>query len=408
MTAPATSICPDCGSATPVVSGFKRWCDRCNWNVEPYAREDDNFFARQYTRIGKRSGARILHKFATAPVESLRPRLTISKAVAYCLAIAVHASSLMTFGLGAYLVIDFYPSIPAIMLGLALCGLAYLLLPALGKVPENVIPQSDCLALYSFVNDVARDLGGRPIRHIVVDETYNAAYGTAGWRREAVLYIGLPFWIALAPQERVALLGHEIAHGVNGDATRGTVVGSAIDTLDTWIALLRADQDAVGRIGTWLLSVPVSALQIALAHLLWRDSQKAEFLADYLGATISGTSDAISTLTKSSLAEHFHDFLMRHIYSTSQSGQELFDQFRKQIASIPEREMERLRRAANLEGARLDSTHPPTAQRIAFLLAHKVDARIVADQTTMAAIGLELRRLEERLGARLIDRFAAD
>ena len=391
MAATTTSVCPECGSTTPVVEGFKRWCDQCNWNVEPYSRDDDNFFARQYARIGKRSGARTLRNLATTPLDALRPRLTISKAIAYGLAIVVHASSLMTFAAGAYFVIGYYPSIPAIALGLALCGLAWLLLPALGKVPENVVPESDFPALYSFVNNVARDLGGQPIRHIVVDETYNAAYGTVGCQREAVLWIGLPLWIALAPQERVAVVGHEVAHGVNGDSTRGLVIGSAVHTLDAWIALLRADHDAFSRIGTWLLSLPVSAFQIVLAHLLWRDSQRAEFLADYLGAAISGTPATISALTKVSLSEHFNDFLLRRIYSTSQSGQDLFDEFRKRIANLPEREMERVRRAANLEGSRLDSTHPPTAQRIAFLSAHQVDVpRLVADEAVMSRIDGEL------------------
>lgn len=409
MSATATSVCPECGNATPAVEGFKRWCDQCNWNVEPYSHDDDNFFARQYARIGKRSGARILSKLVAAPVESLRPRLTMSKAMAYCLAVLVHASSLITFGLGLYLVVGFYPAIPAIAFGLALCGLSWLLLPVLGKVPEDVTPQPEVPTLYAFVNDVASNLGGPPIRHIVIDETYNAAYGTVGWKREAVLWIGLPLWVALTPQERVAVLGHEIAHGVNGDSTRSTIVGSAVNTLDTWVQLLRADQDAFARIGTWLLSIPVSALQVALAHLLWRDSQKAEFLADYLGATISGTPAAMNVLVKLSLTEHFHDFLTRHIYSTSQAGQDLFQQFRKRIIDLPEREMERMRRAASLEGARLDSTHPPTAQRIAFLLAHKIsEPRVVADQAIMASIDQELQLLEERLGGRLIDRYAAD
>ncbi|NJO23241.1 MAG: M48 family metalloprotease [Sphingomonadales bacterium] len=369
MTTTATTVCPECGNATPAIDGSKRWCDQCNWNVEPYSRDDDNFFARQYARIGKRSGTHTLHKLVTAPVESLRPRLTISKATAYCLATVIHASSLMTFVGGAYLVVGFFPSIPAIMLGLALCGLAWLLLPALGKVPEDVVPQSDFPALYAFVNDVARDLGGRPIQHIIVDEAYNAAYSTVGWRREAVLWIGLPLWIALTPQERVAILGHEVAHGVNGDSTRGAIIGSAVDTLDSWIALLRAEQDTLSRIGTWLLSVPVSALQIALAHLLWRGSQKAEFLADYLGATISGTPAAMNVLVKLSLSEHFHDFLMLRIYSTSQSGQDLFDQFRRQIASIPAGKWNGCAGppASKVLGSTVRIRRPPNALRFCWL-----------------------------------------
>src|SRR5262245_62898187 len=84
----------------------------------------------------------------------------------------------------------------------------------------------DFPALHAFVNQVAKELGGRPVNKIVVNESYNAAYGVFGWHRVPVLWIGLPLWVALPPQERLAIIGHEIAHGVNGDATRGFIVGS--------------------------------------------------------------------------------------------------------------------------------------------------------------------------------------
>lgn len=406
--------CPECGAETPVGEGLSRWCDKCNWNVEPYTRDEESFLARQYAQIGRRRGARILQKLVAAPVDALKPRLTASKVTALCVAIAVHGSSLVVFGLGLLLIVNYFPHVLAVALGIALCGLAWFLLPSFGKLPDDVLPQSEFTALYTLVNDVARELSGQPINNIVVDETFNAGYATVGWRRIPVLWLGLPFWMSLRPQERVALLGHEIAHGVNGDSTRGGVIGTALHTLDTWIALLRANafpsteaSDVFSRAATWALSLPIAALQTFLAHLLWYDKQKAEFLADYLGATVAGTPATIGALTKTSLSGHFDDFLLRRIYSSTQSGQQVLEQFREKIAELPEREMERVRRAAKLEGARLDSTHPPTVHRMAFLLAHEVSKpRLVADDATVRSIDLELQRLEERLGDRLIAKFA--
>jgi heat shock protein HtpX len=401
--------CPECGADTPVIEGFKRWCEACNWNVEPYSRIEDGFLARQYHRIGKRRGQGTLQSLITQPVEALRPRLTASKLIAYCLALVVHASSLVTFAAGVYLVASYYSYILAVVLGLTLCGLAWLLRPSFGKVPEGALPPTDFPALYLLVNNVAQSLGGKPIQHIVVDETFNAAYASVGLRREPVLWLGLPLWIALEPQERVALLGHEIAHGVNGDSTRGTIIGTALDTLEIWISLLRADNDQVSRVGAWLWSLPIAAVHVCLAHLLWHDKQKAEFLADYLGATVAGTSAAVRTLVKSGLHEHLDDFLSRHVYSASQSGEQMFQRFREHIKAIPEREMQRLQRASCLEDARLDSTHPPTAHRIDFLQNHVIQQpKIEANPATMRDIDLELRRLEKRLGSRLISRLATD
>src|SRR5262249_61111144 len=112
--------------------------------------------------------------------------------------------------------------------------------PKPGRVPsEDVTSQKDFPTLHAFVNEVAQKLGGQPIRNIVVNESFNAAYGVIGWRRVPVLWIGLPLWMALRPQERLALIGHEIAHGVNGDGTRGFIVGSALSGLHEWIGVLQ-------------------------------------------------------------------------------------------------------------------------------------------------------------------------
>ena len=43
-----------------------------------------------------------------------------------------------------------------------------------------------------------------------------------------MLFIGLPLFAILDDAERVSVLGHELAHGVNGDPTRGFVVGTAM------------------------------------------------------------------------------------------------------------------------------------------------------------------------------------
>ena len=43
------------------------------------------------------------------------------------------------------------------------------------------------------------------------------------------------------------------------------------------------------------------------------------------------------------------------------------DDLRATAASLPARELERVRRASYLDASRLDTTHPPTLHRVAFL-----------------------------------------
>jgi heat shock protein HtpX len=396
---------------------LRTWCERCDWNVGTDTQlADEGFFARQYVRIGERYGKAMLETLKLMPVQNLRPRWTTRKCSAFLLAASVHLLTIILFVAGILLIAIGFPEIPLMLLGAGACALAWLMRPKPGKVPaKDIVSQKAFPALHAFVNEVARNLGGQPIGNIIVDEHFNAAYGVLGWRRVPVLWIGLPLWMALPPQERLALLGHEVAHGVNGDGTRGFIVSSASSALDEWIGILRGPlhhaanpMEILGGYVTWILSIPFAAVQSLLAQLLWLDKQQAEYFADYLGSTVSGTEAAISALQRLKCHEHLHDVLLRNAYSTSQSGAYILGLFRQRIAGLPEREWQRLARSSQHEGARLDASHPPTAYRIAFLRDHKAEPMMVATEGVMAAIDAELKTLQESLGRRLIARHARD
>jgi hypothetical protein len=111
----------------------------------------------------------------------------------------VHLLSLVLIILGIFLIISVFPEIPLIIWGAVVLAFGWLLLPKPEKVPQkDAVSREDFPALYAVVNDVARELGGRPIDHIAIDEDFNAAYGGFGWRRVPVLWIGLlaAFWQA--------------------------------------------------------------------------------------------------------------------------------------------------------------------------------------------------------------------
>lgn len=407
------TTCPGCNAEIPVHEGLRTWCDQCNWNVGGDAPPaDEGFLARQYVRIGERHGKSVLEKLKTTPAQNLRPRWTIRKGIAFVLAASVHLLSLALFASGLFVIAIGLPEIGPIPLGAGLCTFAWLMRPKPGKVPsQDIASRKDFPTLHALVNEVVYELGGRPINNIVVNEDFNAAYGVVGWRRVPVLWIGLPLWMALHPQERLALLGHEVAHGVNGDVIRGFLVGSALRALDEWIGFFRAplQQAAPGGYLTWVLSIPFTALQSLLAQLLWLDQQQAEYFADYLGSTIAGTDAVVTTLERMGSSEHLDDVLLRNAYSTAQSGATILGLFRQRIAELPDREWQRLARSGQRERARIDASHPPTAYRIGFLGAHVVTKpRMIAAENVMRTIDVELGALQETLGRRLIARYACD
>jgi heat shock protein HtpX len=412
------TTCPDCSAEVPVEKGVRTWCEHCNWNVGgDAAPPEQSFLARQYIAIGKRYGSMVLGRLKSTPVQNVRPRWTPSKALAFAIAASVHLLSLILLVGGLVLIAAGPLAVAPTLLGAGMCAFAWLFRPRPGKVPsEDLVSREAFPALHALVNDVAGELGAGAIGTIVVNEDFNAAYGVLGWRRVPVLWIGLPLWLALPPQERVALLGHEVAHGINGDSTRSFVVGSALDALDEWIAFLRGPLDhavslgeLLGGYAAWSLSIPFALLQGALAQLLWLDKQRAEYFADYLGSTVSGTDAAVSSLQRLKCSEHLGDVLLKNVYSSSQSGAEILRLFQERIARLPDREWQRLARSSQREAARLDASHPPTAYRCAFLQAHQVEKPgLVATDDTMRAIDAELETLEEPLGKRLIARYARD
>src|SRR6185436_4449759 len=103
------------------------------------------------------------------------------------------------------------------------------------------------------------------------------------------------------PQERVALLGHELGHFVNGDVRRGLITQAARTTLARVSYLLRPERghsvtemivEFLGRIAAQLFLW----LHLLLLWTSMRDSQRAEYRADELAARAAGTDAAIRML----------------------------------------------------------------------------------------------------------------
>jgi Zn-dependent protease with chaperone function len=394
MSSAREQSCPLCGSKVPVHDGYVTWCE-CGWNLKPQRPDrPDRLWGRVYARASRNASERLLRQAIGA--ERLGPAVTVSIALAFVLAALVYLFAVVCVLLGLF-VLTQVPRMPPLLLpaALLLLGLAWLCRPRLGKTPEELLDRERYSALYKLADRIADELDTRAEHGISVTTAWNASFIMAGLKRRRFVAIGLPLWAALDDRERVALLAHEIAHGANADPTRTLVVGSAIAALFEINAVLRPSwitEEGWGWMNLATLPLHLIFLGLAnlewayallLAHLLWQEQRRAEFLADWLAAGVAGSEATIGVHEKLALDSTFWRAVQTASLRRTQDT--AFGLFRDGLAAMPERERERMRRVAEMTESRLDSTHPPTAHRIRFLREREPRLGSLRDGPALAA-----------------------
>jgi Zn-dependent protease with chaperone function len=279
-----------------------------------------------------------------------------------------------------------------------------------------VLDRTEAPALHELARAVARALDRPAPDAIVADARWNAAWALAGWRRRRVLVVGIPVLVALEPQERVAMIAHEVGHDRNGDVSRGVFVGSAVNGLDSLSDVLRPPRDPRGiSLGLfesitgalmWCITRPIDAVLWLEARLLLRDMQRAEYLADAAAARVAGTAAAIALEERLLLYSTFWGAIQQAALADDARG--ALDRVRTALRSVPEREHERRRRVARLEQTRLEDTHPPTGMRIALLEERAaLPPAVTLSAFASARIDAELELLAAATGRELVDRYRA-
>lgn len=409
--------CPECHAVILVHPNYVKWCDQCGWNLQPHkpSRPQD-VLGSLYASMGARLSRSLFDRVTNA--ESLKPTWTFSKALAFLLATVVHGLTLALAALGGVLLVKGWPYFFAIAGGLLCLLVAWALRPRPARWPDATALATKFPTLHKTVNRVAQALGTSGVDAIVIDEQFNAAFGHAGWRRKKVLRLGLPLLSILDDQEKVALIAHELAHNVNGDPHRGFLIGSAIDALVTWSELLQPDVIwPLGHGIRGVLMVPLNLAMLGLSriawlgayvlvHLLWRESQRAEYLADYLASGVCGTDAMLSMLERAHYEAAFSSAVQRA--AVSQTSLDLFAELQRRIAEMPSREIERVRRVERLEASRLDATHPPTVCRVEFLKARRVSGRkVVLSPIDSNQLGQEFAAIQKTIQRKLVDAYIA-
>jgi Zn-dependent protease with chaperone function len=164
-----------------------------------------------------------------------------------------------------------------------------------------------------------------------------------------------------------------------------------------------------GRIANIVLGAVGLAIRPLLrmfALLMQRDSQRAEYLADALAADVAGDASARTMLRKSHLARTF-DNLAKGAAAQGEHA-DILAALRRWVADAPDSEWRRVERIMQLEQTQIDSTHPPSSQRIAFLAGRApTQPRVTMTADQRDAIDRELMPLERAYTVSYLDEARA-
>ena len=303
-----------------------------------------------------------------------------------------------------------------------LVGAAWLTRPRPGTAPEGV-RWVDGPQTLRLVNGIAHAAGAPAPHRVGFDERLNASYAVVGWRRERLLIIGLPLWDALPPQQRVALLGHELGHAAAKDSRHLLLVSTALEALHEWMLVCRYEASAAAEVRRqlmlpgesflvqlsevltrWLLAL-VGLLPAATYGLLLvvtqRQSQRAEYGADIAGTRVAGRTamtGALSTLMECDAL----DLAMRRTVMGTDRG-DVLAAVRAQSRELASAGWPS-RRNRHRNGP-YDSHPPDDLRRALVATLPELPPAVVLDPVSAHAIDGELEPLRDWVNRRVYDRF---
>ncbi|GIG13161.1 hypothetical protein Cme02nite_14930 [Catellatospora methionotrophica] len=414
-----SGLCPQCQTTLAVEPGEAPWCARCEWNLGVYTPNPllgrlANLQERWARRIGYGLNRDLFAQLSGRPLT--RPRSGVVGVALTTVSLVLAALLLGLAAGGVWLVIAGHFLVK--LIGLIMVGFAVLCRPRLGRLrdvhsPYDEITRDRQPRLFALLDRVAQTVGA-PMPHVLVlSPEWNASVAVVGFARRRVLTLGLPLWTALRPQERVALIAHELGHLINNDHRRSLRKQPAL-TFFAYVAQLLDPRELFGRTefdGLMELAVKVVELVVApvfwlLSRLSWllhlglnvlgaRACQHAEYYADDLAARAAGSTAAL-TLTDMASCAHVYVGIIGSRARGGAGMQGWREAVESARAAIAPRQA-RLRQLTLRRDASPFTGHPPAELRHRVIAAqpHR-DPQVVLGEAEAAAIDVELAAFEER------------
>ncbi|AJD92849.1 hypothetical protein JMA_35320 [Jeotgalibacillus malaysiensis] len=421
--------CLSCGEQIEVVPGYVKWCEHCLDQIQERKSEESpkHWMTKIFDWLGRKNGEQLLQSVLSH--QSEKPGMTYKTGMAYVVATLIHITSLLLLVTAVYCLTIVNESGAAIFAGVILLAIAWLARPRVQKLEkdEKVYTANELPELFELMNQVRLALGSPKIDGVVINGDYNASIGYFGWRNRVILRIGSSLWSVLDHEERIALLGHEIGHLVNGDLNRSGYIGTALFTIYTWISVLIPERTTVYDTGlldhmeemnpvglgplNWisqqfqrLVAFLPKIIFLTLLYLLYQNMQRAEYYADQLAVSVAGNAAVVRLLNK---LEYWETFLYSMRKTVIANGKIHFlTELKEQFAIMPAKEKLRIQKISELEKARADETHPPTTYRLKYIKSRKLQKPLIqVDAAHMKRIDLEVAVYHEEAANELVELY---
>ncbi len=419
MSFAGTMDCPTCAAPIAFDRRFGPWCLACDWNVDAGAVKPANLsrVERRRAALAARLAAGSARPLVDADTDR-PPRWGLAGTIGLVGSCAVIAAWLLLVLAGITLV---QSGTIVVVVGVVALGIAVVSRPRLGAEPDGVIARADAPTLYALVDEIAVALKAPKVHVLAFDGDWNAGTLRFGPLQRTAIVFGLPLWHALSDPARIAILGHEVGHSVNGDTSRGLVQGTALRTLYSWAEVTEPD-DLMSEYSGWegLFSIPVNLVMLVLSAfftflfnslqlVLIRPRLRAEFYADRLAASLAGAPAMVDALDRLRLERAYRRAVGAIAIGSRPTG-ELFTELQAQIALTPASELERARRREAIDPLDRDPSHPPHNERIALLerRASSAPPLLDIDPDQMRAIDAELALVEPRVARDLVQDYLAE
>jgi heat shock protein HtpX len=382
------------------------WCPTCEWGLQRFDGDRHRYVGwkwldrRLYALAYRTAGSEFGRQQGAPPADGP----TGTRIAVTAVAVALHLGVLACFVVGVWLCVHAFPS-RTLIAGIPLVLIALLLRPRFRRLPRNVttLRRREAPALHDLVHRVAAAVGAPVPQVIGIDGEYNAFAAAVGFRRRRALVLGLPLWGTLGPQERVALLGHELGHFVNGDVRRGLLTQPMYTMLPQVRVLLTPSRgagggglaawigDAIFRMFAAVLRAVVFAAELALLWLAERDGQRAEYYADVLAARAGGTAAGVALMDSIYLDSE----ILLSVERAARRGDPVaaWQPGAARVIAEAAPTMAVRRQLSVRKEASLFASHPPTGFRARLLAGRPpVAPAVVLDPEASAAIDAELAR----------------
>lgn len=320
---------------------------------------------------------------------------------------------------GVALVVLGWPQKAAVFWGCVLVLCFWFLRPPRELIPSDAISRRELVerapALLMLCDRLSAASGAPKVDFIVFSHLFCVEARRETWRRQVVLYVGVPVLLHARGPESVALLGRALVQLRCGDPWHSFWVQRAFGTLMQWFSYLYREQlwpeEWMGIVN--LLSVLVAnAVAVGLAWIVygvawlmvalaWREGQRSVFRGDLASAALSGPEALCSSLRVLCRRTLFALACQR----AALLGTSPLAGFEAEIAAMSKETLFQEEEREIRVNPRLALALPPTLHRLAVLNAHggHVAPSVTLSAEDEQAVRAELLTHVPALDALLLD-----